>query len=146
MGVMRVLWMAILSFSLLGCGDGFGSRLTPERTAVAFFEAVYIQRDINQALPYVTDEIASQLKHYRLASQVQRHLFGLYLEPAEVELSDSTGNFFGRNQADILVTIKLSGMKGNQKWRDIRQVKLSQFNKEWRVKEIIIHPWPSNAN
>lgn len=138
---------SLLLFLMLlgGCSPATGPSQPPEKVAVAFFEALYVDKDINRALPMVDGELKGLFHHYKLASQVQRNLFGLYMEEVEVELSSTNADFFRRRNSDILVTIKLKGLVNGYLRQDLREIRLQVIDHQWKVTEITDDRWLTNG-
>ncbi|WP_417349232.1 hypothetical protein [Ferrimonas sp.] len=139
--------ITLLLFLMLlgGCNPTTGPDQPPEKVAVEFFEALYVDKDINRALPMVNGELKGLFHHYKLASQVQRNLFALYMEQAEVELSSTNADFFRRRNSDILVTIKLKGLVNGYLRQDLREIRLQVIDNQWKVTEIKDDRWLTNG-
>ncbi|TKB47279.1 hypothetical protein FCL40_16385 [Ferrimonas sediminicola] len=142
--MIRIALLLLLPI-LGGCTPAAGPDLPPEKVAVKFFEAIYVDRDVGKALPMVDDGLKDLFQHYKLASQVQRNLFGLYMEQAEVELSSTNADFFRRRNYDILVTIKLKGLVRGYMRQDLREIRLQRLQDRWMVTEIKEDRWLTNG-
>ncbi|WP_156897013.1 hypothetical protein [Ferrimonas kyonanensis] len=142
---IRTLWTLLFITVLQGCSDAPGPQRLPEHVALDLFTAIYVDQDTNKALPLIGGELLPLFHHYRLASQIQRQLFGLRLQQAEVELSSTDADFFRRRNQNMKVTIKLSGLKGDSVWQDLRQVQVEVIDNRWKVTKLINDPWLSNG-
>ncbi|MCL1125692.1 hypothetical protein [Shewanella surugensis] len=103
----------------------------------AFFEAIYINQDLKQAKQYVAPPLRSLLTHYAIPSSVQRHLFNLSLTDVSLEVTDPDLTLFTQFEQNIIVTIKLFGLKNNQTWIDDRSVRLQYSDSRWLIIEIL---------
>ncbi|WP_299001913.1 hypothetical protein [uncultured Shewanella sp.] len=108
-----------------------------EAVALAFFNAIYIQKDLQQAQEYVSPTLQSLLKHYAIPASAQRHLLNLSLTDVTIEVTTANPEIFSQFEQSQVVTIKLYGIKNNQTWIDDRSVKLRFSGNQWRISEIL---------
>lgn len=136
---MRTLFFVTLLF-LFGCGDPAvkeDHQLTPEEVSLGFFKAVYVERDIEQAKQYVDDPIKQVMTHYHIASAVQRNMLSLSMTNVEMEVSDIDIDFFRRFTQDVMVVVKMKGLKGGQPWIDDRTIRLHKIGGKWLIVELM---------
>ena len=136
---MRILFLISLWF-LVGCGDNATKeeyQLTPEEVSLGFFKAVYVDRDIEQAKQYVDDPIKQVLTHYHIASAVQRNMLSLSMTNVEMEIYDIDIDFFRRFTQDVMVIVKMTGLKGGQPWIDDRTIRLHKIGGKWLIVELM---------
>ncbi|WP_298773933.1 hypothetical protein [uncultured Shewanella sp.] len=108
-----------------------------EAVTLAFFNAIYIQKNLEQAQLYVSPTLQSLLKHYAIPSSVQRHLLNLSLTNVTTEITTPDPELFSQFEQSQVVTIKLYGLKNNQKWIDDRSVKVDYSDNQWLISEIL---------
>lgn len=108
-----------------------------EAVTLAFFNAIYIQKDLQQAQRYVSPTLQSLLKHYAIPASVQRHLLNLSLTDVTTEIITLDPEIFSQFEQSQVVTIKLYGIKNNQTWIDDRSVKLYYSGNQWLISEIL---------
>ncbi|GAA0851854.1 hypothetical protein [Aliiglaciecola litoralis] len=138
---------SLLLFSLLiqacdgeskkGAGKyGMMDTNTPDYAAVAFFEHVYNDKNLNKAIAMSTPRMAKLLKHYRTNRNVQRHVFDLPYD--EVQIQPDTGNAIGRNEfaKTSVVTLFFTGTLHDDKIEDIRIVEMIREDGKWLVDKI----------
>lgn len=136
---MRILFFISLWF-LVGCGDNATKeeyQLTPEEVSLGFFKAVYVDRDIEQAKQYVDYPIKQVLTHYHIASAVQRNMLSLSMTNVEMEIYDIDIDFFRRFTQDVMVIVKMTGLKGGQPWIDDRTIRLHKIGGKWLIVELM---------
>lgn len=135
---MRTLFLLCLLF-LFGCGDPGKDKptLTPEEVSLGFFHAIYVDRDVEKAKQYVNDPLKEVLTHYYIAAAVQRNMLSLSMTNVEMEIDDIDIDFFRKFTKDVIVVIKMKGLKGGQPWIDDRTIRLHKIGNQWIIVEIM---------
>ncbi|WP_299495744.1 hypothetical protein [uncultured Shewanella sp.] len=108
-----------------------------EDTTLAFFNAIYIQKDLYQAQQYASPALQSLLKHYAIVSSVQRHLLNLSLTQVTIEIVTPDPELFSQYEQSRVITVKLYGIKNNQTWIDDRSVTLELSSGRWLITKIL---------
>ncbi|MCS6124299.1 hypothetical protein [Shewanella baltica] len=136
---MRTLLFISLLF-LFGCGDPSTEdqrQLSPEEVSLGFFKAIYVDRDVEQAKQFVDEPIKQVLTHYYIAAAVQRNMLGLSMTNVEMEIDDIDIDFFRKFTKDVIVVIKMKGLKGGQPWIDDRTIRLHKISSKWTIVELM---------
>ncbi|MDT3337212.1 hypothetical protein Q4Q49_18175 [Shewanella sp. SP1S1-7] len=136
---MRTLLFISLLF-LFGCGDPSTEdqrQLSPEEVSLGFFKAIYVDRNVEQAKQFVDDPIKQVLTHYHIAAAVQRNMLGLSMTNVEMEIDDIDIDFFRKFTKDVIVVIKMKGLKGGQPWIDDRTIRLHKIGSKWTIVELM---------
>lgn len=109
---------------------------TPDFAAVAFFQHIYQDNNLNQALEMSTPKMAALLKAYHTNRNVQRHVFDLMYD--EVEIQPDTGNSVGRNEfaRDAVVTLFFTGTIHGKRVEDVRVVEMIREGNSWLVDNV----------
>ncbi|MCH1923657.1 hypothetical protein L9G74_04820 [Shewanella sp. C32] len=134
---MRYLILLALSLTMLGCGDVQDAPMSPEDVARNFLTAIYVDRDVEQALPYVTPQIQKVMKSYHIAASVQRYMIGLSMTDVTLTVEDIDIDFFRKFSDETTVVIKMTGKKGGQDWIDDRSLRLKKTRQGWIISEIL---------
>ena len=134
---MRTLFFISLLF-LFGCGDsGKPPTLTPEEVSLGFFKAIYVDRDVEKAKQFVNDPLKEVLSHYYIATAVQRNMLSLSMTNVEMEIDDIDIDFFRKFTKDVLVVIKMKGLKAGQPWIVDRTIRPHKIGNKWVIVEIM---------
>ncbi|MGI2213542.1 hypothetical protein [Shewanella oncorhynchi] len=136
---MRTLFFLSLLF-LFGCGNPSTQeqrQLSPEEVSLGFFKAIYVDRNVEQAKQYVDDPIKQVLTHYHIAAAVQRNMLGLSMTNVEMEIDDIDIDFFRKFTKDVIVVVKMKGLKGGQPWIDDRTIRLHKIGSQWIIVELL---------
>lgn len=109
---------------------------TPDFAAVAFFDHVYKEKNLNNAISMSTPRMAKLLRHYRSNRSVQRHVFDLPYD--EVEIQPDTGNAVGRTEfaKTAVVTLFFTGTLHGDRIEDIRIVEMVRADGKWLVDKV----------
>ncbi|MGL5047218.1 MAG: hypothetical protein ACRC6S_06580 [Shewanella sp.] len=136
---MRTLFFMSLLF-IFGCSDSATEKqhlLSPEEVSLGFFKAIYVDRNVEQAKQYVNDPIKQVLTHYHIATAVQRNMLGLSMTNVEMEIDDIDIDFFRKFTKDVIVVVKMKGLKGGQPWIDDRTIRLHKIGTKWIIVEFM---------
>ncbi|MGL4616177.1 MAG: hypothetical protein ACRCVV_20255 [Shewanella sp.] len=136
---MRTLLLFSLLF-LFSCSDATTDNApsqTPEQVSLGFFNAVYVDKDIEKAKTFVNEPLQAVLSHYYIASAVQRNVLNLSMNNVEMEIDDINIDFFRKLTKDVLVVVKMKGLKGDSPWIDDRTIRLNKIGNKWIIVEIM---------
>ena len=125
---------------MFGCGEPTDKEqhvLTPEEVSLGFFSAIYVDRDVEKAKQYVNEQLKEVLTHYYIAAAVQRNVLSLSMTNVEMEIDDIDIDFFRKFTKDVMVVVKMKGLKGGQPWIDDRTIRLHKISGKWIIVEIM---------
>ena len=90
--MLRTSLVAVFLFLLTAC-SGDEQNITkidnPELVAVAFFDALYNERDTKKAASVCAPKLARLILHYKSPGAVARHLFNMSFDKVEMKPDDS---------------------------------------------------------
>ena len=110
---------------------------SPEAKAIEFLDNIYNKRDVKSASKLVDTRLQELMRHYHIASSVQRHMLNLAMTNVKLEVDDIDIDFFRKFSTDVTVKVKLLGLKGGEQWLDDRTLRLKKRNGNWVIVEII---------
>ncbi|MCG9696321.1 hypothetical protein [Shewanella sp. Isolate11] len=137
----------ILLLLLTGCNpdsETMQGAQTPEQVSLGFFNAIYVDRNVEQAKEYVDDSMKQVLSHYYIASAVQRHVLNLSMTDVTMEIEEIDIDFFRKFTKDVTVIVKMYGKKGGEQWIDDRTIRLHKVKNRWLIVEVL--PEKGNIN
>ncbi|WP_394204108.1 hypothetical protein [Shewanella waksmanii] len=132
---------------LIGCSPDseVGQKpLTPEQVSLGFFQAIYVDRDVEKAKQFVSEPMQKILAHYYIASAVQRHVLNLSMTEVTMEIEEINIDFFRKFTDDVTVIVKMTGLRGGSPWIDDRTLRLHKEKKRWIIVEVL--PEKGNIN
>jgi hypothetical protein len=144
---MRIFLLLSL-LCLFGCNDTDESAVhlsSPEQVCLGFFQAIYVDKDVEKAKLYVDTPLKKILSHYYIAASVQRHMLNLSMTEVEVKIDEIDIDFFRKFTDDVNVVVKLKGLKGGKPWIDDRTLRLKKRGDSWIIVEIMPETGKSNS-
>lgn len=110
---------------------------TPEYTVVIFMKSIYEQDNIDEAVSLSTERFGRILSRYHTNRNVQRHIMNLRYDPP-VEIVPQAGSKIARAAyaEKVTLTLYFSGMLGDDKIEDLRDVDLIRVDGEWKVDKV----------
>lgn len=142
---MKTIYCVLLGLLMLAGCDARQETQRPENVALAFFDALYNQDDARTAMTMVNEPLREVMRHYRIASQIQRNVLGLPLDDAELSVAEVDIDFFRRNTQQVEVLIRLSGHNGHRVVRDDRLVRLERRGEHWVITHLYSDPFKTNG-
>ncbi|MGI2171219.1 hypothetical protein ACROAE_13700 [Shewanella sp. MF05960] len=112
-------------------------KMSPEQVSLGFFQAIYIDNDVESAKQFVAPDIKEVMEHYHIASAVQRHVLGLSMKDVTMSIDEIDIDFFRKFTDDVTVVVKMEGLKGGRQWIDDRTIRLHKKGSTWVIVEIL---------
>lgn len=136
----------ILMFFLTAC---FGDKENideidnPKLVAIAFFEAIYNEEDINKAASVCAPKLSRLLLHYRTPKSVARHMFNMSFDKVTDISPDDTGvKLRERFKDKAVVTVYIEGYYQESKIKNVKRLSLIQNDAgQWIIDEILKDPF-----
>ncbi len=113
----------------------------PELVSIAFFDALYNEKNVEKAASVCNPKLARLVLHYRSAEAVARHLFNMSYD--NVEISPDTGGVKVREQfkGNANITIYFDGYFQESRIKEVKRLALVQRNGEWFIDKILKDPF-----
>jgi hypothetical protein len=115
----------------------------PKLIAVAFFEAIYNEKDINKAASVCAPKLSRLLLHYKTSQSVAKHMFNMSFEKVTDIKPDDTGvKVRERFKDKAVVTVYIEGFYDESKKKDVKRLSLIQNDDgQWVIDEILKDPF-----
>lgn len=133
--------MVIAACVLSGCSDD-EEAAPPEahEQAVAFFEALYNERDMEAAVELASEEHQEVLTYYGTPSSIGRYLYNMNFDQVAIE-ADSNSMSLYRDRSDTArVQLSFTGSLRNDQRETIRDVVMVRENGNWRLDRVLNNP------
>ena len=151
----KEIWMNIIKnyialplFSLIillsGCEDNSDSITevsNPESVSVAFFNALYNEKDVKKAASVCSPKLARILLHYKSTNAVARHVFNMSYDSVEIKPDDSGVKVREQFKDSAIITIYFNGLYNEGRHRDVKRVSLIQVDGKWIIDELLKDPF-----
>lgn len=138
-----LVFLLILFLSACGGEEEISEIDNPKLVAIAFFEAIYNEKDINKAASVCSPKLARLLLHYKTPQSVARHLFNMSFEKVTNISPDDTGvKIRERFKDKAVVTVYIEGYYNESKIKDVKRLLLIQNDdNQWVIDEILKDPF-----
>lgn len=113
----------------------------PKFVSVAFFDAIYNEKNIKKAASVCDDKLAKLVLHYRTPSAVGRHLFNMSYDSVVVTPEESGVKVREQFKGSAIVTIFFDGVYDEKRVRDIKKLSLIQVEGRWLIDKILKDPF-----
>ena len=123
---------------LTACGDKGPENEQPGPAAIAFFEAIYNQDDLDAAVKLTTPQYGRILESYHSAKRVQSVLFNRRYDSVKIEEDKAQ---MGRalipaSSKNATVSLMLDGTYDGNRYRDIKYVVMVKQQGKWLVDKL----------
>ncbi|MDO6447596.1 hypothetical protein Q4493_17630 [Colwellia sp. 1_MG-2023] len=134
----------LLLFTLVGCNDGeepISEIDNPELVTVAFFNALYNEKDITKAASVCSPKLARIILHYKSAKAVGRHLFNMSYDKVEITPDDTGVKVREQFKNKAVITVYFNGVYHDDNLKDVKRVSLLQVDDKWVIDKILKDPF-----
>lgn len=136
----------LCSLTLLACESEKDPALEPEDVALEFFSAIYVDEDLQRAQNVSGTELKELLGHYRNMHAIKRHIIGMEIVRPEIQVKDSSADFFRRLADDVKVELHFTSKVDGRVYKDIRIVLVSKGSDgRWQVQKVLADPFATNG-
>ena len=91
--MLKIKFIAFLMLFLLSACDIANDKITkidnPELVAVAFFDALYNEKDVQKAASVCDTKLSRLILYYKSPQAVARHLFNMSYDSVKIKPDDS---------------------------------------------------------
>lgn len=133
-----------LVFTLFSCEkpkDTITEVDNPEHVAVAFFDALYNEKDVKKAASVCSPKLARVLLHYQSPNAVARHVFNMSYDQVEITPDDSGVKVREQFKDAANITVFFNGVYNEERFRDVKRIALIQIRDKWVIDEILKDPF-----
>ena len=142
---MNYLKLITISFTLLlvACGDDKDGDIetseSPEVVSVAFFDALYNEKNIKKAAKVCSPQLSRIILHYKSPKAVARHLFNMSYDSVVASPDDSGVKVREQFKDAATITVYFDGMYNHNRVKDVKRLSLIQINGDWVIDLSLIH-------
>jgi hypothetical protein len=140
----KVFIVSVLSlFFLASCGgeEPIQEIPDPELVAVAFFEALYNEKNVEKAASVCSPQLARIILHYKSPRAVARHLFNMSYDKVIVKPDDSGVKVREQFKQNAVVTLYFDGYYNEEHLKDVKQLAMVQKDGRWLIDKILKDPF-----
>jgi len=132
-------------FFITGC-DGDEKEITkidnPELVALAFFDALYNEKNTKKAASVCAPKLAKLILHYRSPQSVARHMFNMSYDKVNIKLDSSGVKIREQFKNSAIITLYFDGYYQEDRLKDVKRISLIQANGgKWVINKILKDPF-----
>jgi len=113
----------------------------PELVTIAFFNALYNEKDIDKAASVCAPKLSRIILHYKSPQAVGRHLFNLQFDDVVITPEDSGVKVREQFKDKANITVYFSGNYLGNKVKDVKRLSLIQVGDKWIIDKILKDPF-----
>lgn len=132
-------------FFISACGDS-KKEITkinnPELVAIAFFDALYNEKDVKKAASVCDPKLARLILHYKSPQAVARHLFNMSYDNVKIKPDDSGVKLRKQFKNKATITLYFDGYYQESHLKDVKRISLIQTSdSKWIINKILKDPF-----
>jgi hypothetical protein len=132
-------------FLLTACDENDSKRITtvdnPETVAIAFFDALYNEKNVEKAASVCSPKLARLLLHYRSPEAVARHLFNMSYDTVEVRPDSDGVKVREQFKGSANITIYFDGYYQDSRIKEVKRLSIIQRDGKWFIDKILKDPF-----
>ena len=113
----------------------------PELVTIAFFNALYNEKNVKKAASVCSPQLARIILHYKSPQAVARHLFNMSYDRVEIKPDDSGVKVREQFKDAAVITVYFDGYYQENRLKDVKRVSLVQQNGNWVINKILKDPF-----
>jgi len=137
--------LVIIILLLMGCSDNKADAITtindPELVTIAFFNALYNEKNIDKAVLVCSPRLARIILSYHSSKAVGRHLFNMSYDKVEMKLENSGAKIRKQFTDTAKITVYFDGLNHDQRLKDIKSLSLIKEEGKWLINKILKDPF-----
>ena len=127
-----------------GCGEEKNEITTldnPELVTIAFFDALYNEKDIDKAASVCGPKLARIILSYKSTQAVGRHVFNMSFDSVDIKPDDSGVKVREQFKDAATITVYLDGLYRDDKVKDVKRLSLIQKKDKWIIDKLLKDPF-----
>ena len=113
----------------------------PEMVAIAFFDALYNEKNVKKAAKVCSPQLSRIILHYKSPRAVARHLFNMSYDSVVASPDDSGVKIREQFKGAAIITVYFDGIYDNNRVKDVKRLSLIQVNGDWIIDKILKDPF-----
>jgi len=143
MNYLKCILLSLLIFTT-GCmkdKDDITAIDNPELVTIAFFDALYNEKNIKKAASVCSPSLARVILHYKSTKAVGRHLFNMQFDTVKVTPDDSGVKVREQFSGSAKITVFFDGKHRDSIVKDVKRLSLIQVDGKWVIDKILKDPF-----
>lgn len=145
MKTIKIILSLVVILLLTACTgedkDKVSDMENPETVAIAFFDALYNEKNIKKAASVCSPQLKRIVLHYKSPKAVGRHLFNMSYDSVEVKPDDSGVKVREQFKEKAVITLFFDGKYNGNRVKDVKRLSMIQIDDEWVIDKILKDPF-----
>ncbi|MEY8213305.1 MAG: hypothetical protein RPR97_02350 [Colwellia sp.] len=138
--IKKYFIVIFVALAVSGCGPE--AKEKPEDVAIAFFDAIYNEKDINKAKKLCTANLAKEIGKHVTTKNVARRLFNMSFDSVKVDTALGEREVRGEFKNSEKLTILFTGYRRDKTYKELKRIKLIKQGDAWLIAEFLRDPSP----
>jgi len=144
--MFKIKFIAFLMLFLLSACNDVNDKITkidnPELVAVAFFDALYNEKNVQKAASVCDTKLSKLILHYKSPQAVARHLFNMSYDTVKIKPDDSGVKIRKQFKNKAKITLYFDGKYQDNRLKDVKRISLIQVDGgRWVINKILKDPF-----
>jgi len=144
--MLKANFLVIMALFLLSACTNEEKKITeidnPELVAVAFFDAIYNEKNAKKAATVCAPKLARLILHYKSPNAVARHLFNMSYDKVIIKPDDSGVKIREQFKNKAIITLYFDGYYQDNRLKDVKRLSLIQADDgKWVIDKILKDPF-----
>lgn len=113
----------------------------PEFVAVAFFNALYNEKNLEKAASVCEQKFARIILHYKSTRAVARHVFNMPYDKVEIKPESSGVKVREQFKDSAVIILFFDGYYNGNRIKDIKKISMIQVNGDWVMDKVLKDPF-----
>jgi len=139
LNITKSIIITFVSLSLLfACGtDNNKQEMAEKDVALAFFDAIYNQKDLKKASKISSVAFQKELTKYKTANNLARRLLNLQFNSVKMTTAAKKTQIIDEFNTQVTMTVVFTGERYNGTFKDFKRIRLIKENNNWVVDKIL---------
>lgn len=133
---IRLLWLLSIIYLTAACTEEVHVPSESEVT-IAFFDAIYNQKDLNATLLLSSDSFKKEIKRYRTLNNFTRRALNLSFDSVTIQTQKSTSKVIDDFNVQVVITVMLTGLRNDRIYKEVKKVQLIKKDNRWLVDKLL---------
>jgi hypothetical protein len=132
--------IVILLFSIVfaGCNSGkTENEVNEKQVAVAFFDAVYNSKDINEIRKLSSDDFKDKISQYKTAKHFSRRVLNMQFDSVTMETAAAKTQIIDEFNVQVTMTVLFTGQRNGSTIKDYKRIRLIKKDNAWFVDKLL---------
>ncbi len=113
----------------------------PEKVAIAFFDALYNEKNLEKAASVCSPKLSRIILHYKSPKAVARHIFNMSFDQVTIEPDSSGVKVREQFKNKATITLYFDGTYNDERLKDVKRISMIQLDDHWVIDKVLKDPF-----